>query len=68
KWIVALSIAVFAIVCDRLLGLVFVNVHDFILGTIVALMTLVAFVKYSVVVLPPTLLSKFMAGKHSQVS
>ena len=68
KWIVALSIAVFAIVCDRLLGLVFVDVHDFILGSFVAVMTLVAFIKYSVIMIPQAVLDRFTSNKHSQVS
>ncbi|MBU2897381.1 lipopolysaccharide biosynthesis protein [Vibrio hepatarius] len=49
KWITAVSIAAVAIVCDHLLGLVFVNVHEFVLGTCVSLMMLLAFLKYSVI-------------------
>ncbi|OEF87696.1 lipopolysaccharide biosynthesis protein [Vibrio splendidus] len=67
KWLTAVSIAVVAIACDRLLGLVFANVHDFVLGVCVALITLVAFVKYSVIVIPQTLLDKLTLGKHSHV-
>jgi len=68
KWIVALSIAVVAVACDRLLGLVLVDVHDFVLGCFVAVVTLVAFVKYSVIIIPPVLLDKFTLRKHSQIS
>ena len=65
RWITAISIAIVAIVCDRVLGLMLVDVHDFVLGTVVALITLVAFVKYSVIVIPQALLDKLTLGKQS---
>lgn len=68
KCVVAVSIALVAIVIDQLLGLVLVDVHDFILGTVVGLITLVAFIKYSVIVIPQTLLDKLTLGKCSHVS
>ena len=68
KWVTAVSIAVVAIACDRFLGLALANVHDFVLGICVALITLVAFIKYSVIVISQTLLDKLTLGKHSHVS
>lgn len=68
KWAIAVSIAVVAIACDRFLGLALANVHDFVLGICVALITLVVFIKYSVIVIPQTLLDKLTLGKHSHVS
>ncbi|MFM2641934.1 oligosaccharide flippase family protein [Vibrio chagasii] len=68
KWVMAVSIALVAIVSDQLLGLVLVDVHDFILGTAVGLITLVAFVKYSVIVIPQALLDKLTPGKHSHAN
>jgi hypothetical protein len=68
KWVMAVSIASVAIVSDQLLGLVLVDVHDFILGTAVGLITLVVFVKYSVIVIPQALLDKLTPGKHSHAN
>ncbi|MDN3699901.1 lipopolysaccharide biosynthesis protein [Vibrio artabrorum] len=68
KWIVALSISIVAIVCDRLMGLALVNVPDFILGSFVAVITLVAFVRYSVIVIPQTVLDRFVVGKRSSAN
>lgn len=68
KWVMAVSIALVAIASDKLLGLVLVDVHDFILGTAVGLITLVAFVKYSVIVFPQALLDKLTPGKQSHAN
>ncbi|UPR33784.1 lipopolysaccharide biosynthesis protein [Vibrio cyclitrophicus] len=68
KWMAALSIAILAIICDRVIGLVLVDIHDFVLGTVVALITLVAFVKYSVIVIPQALLDKLTPGKQSHAN
>lgn len=68
KWVTAVSIALVAIVSDQILGLVLVDVHDFILGIVVGLITLVAFIKYSVIVIPQTLLDKLTLGKCSHIS
>ncbi|OQQ10645.1 lipopolysaccharide biosynthesis protein [Vibrio splendidus] len=68
KWMAALSIAILAIIGDRVLGLVLVDVHDFVLGSFVAIVTLVAFIRYSVIPVPQALLDKFTLGKHSHVS
>ncbi|MEZ8386205.1 lipopolysaccharide biosynthesis protein, partial [Vibrio splendidus] len=68
KWMAALSIAILAITSDRLLGWVLIDVHDFVLGSFVAIVTLVVFVRYSVVPVPQALLDKFTLGKQSHVS
>ena len=64
RWITAISITIVAIVCDRVLRLFLVDVHEFVLGTFVALITLVAFVKYSVIVISQALLDKPTPGKQ----
>lgn len=68
KWMAALSIAILAIICDRVIGLVLVDIHDFVLGSFVAIVTLVAFIRYSVIPVPQVLLDKFTLGKHSHMS
>ncbi|MEZ8047186.1 MULTISPECIES: lipopolysaccharide biosynthesis protein [Vibrio] len=68
KWMAALSIAILAITSDRLLGWVLIDVHDFVLGSFVAIVTLVVFVRYSVIPVPQALLDKFTLGKQSHVS
>ena len=68
RWITAISVAIVAIVCDRVLGLMLVNVHEFVLGTVIALITLVAFVKYSVIVIPQALLDKLIPKKQSHAN
>ena len=68
RWITALSIAIVAIAGDRVLGLFLVDVHEFVLGTVVALITLVAFVKYSVIVIPQALLDKLTPEKQSHAN
>ncbi|MFA0729722.1 lipopolysaccharide biosynthesis protein, partial [Vibrio sp. 10N.222.48.A4] len=45
-----------------------VDVHDFVLGSFVAIVTLVVFVRYSVIPVPQVLLDKLTLGKHSHVS
>ncbi|MEZ8290453.1 lipopolysaccharide biosynthesis protein [Vibrio sp. 10N.237.312.B06] len=68
KWMAAVSIAILAITSDRLLGWALVDVHDFVLGSFVAIVTLVVFVRYSVIPVPQVLLDKLTLGKHSHVS
>lgn len=68
QWITAVVIGVIAIVSDRLMGALLVNVHDFILGSVIGIVTLLAFVKCAVIPVPPTLLAKFQSSKHSHVS
>ena len=68
KWMAAVSIAILAITSDRLLGWALVDVHDFVLGSFVAVVTLVVFVRYSVIPVPQVLLDKLARGKHSHVS
>ena len=68
KWMAAVSIAVLAITSDRLLGWVLDDVHDFIVGSFVAIVTLIVFVRNSVIPIPQTLLDKLMLGKHSHVN
>ncbi|WP_439147977.1 lipopolysaccharide biosynthesis protein [Vibrio sp.] len=68
KWMVAVGIAVTSITSDRLIGWMLVDVHDFVLGSFVAIVTLVAFVRYSVIPVPQALLNKFTLGKQSHVS
>lgn len=68
KWMAAVSIAILAITSDRLLGWALVDVHDFVLGSFVAIVTLVVFVRYSVIPVPQALLDKLTLGKHSHVS
>jgi len=65
RWITVISVA---IVCDRVLGLMLVDVHEFVLGTVIALITLVAFVKYSVIVIPQALLDKLTPEKQSHAN
>ncbi|MEZ9729208.1 lipopolysaccharide biosynthesis protein, partial [Vibrio splendidus] len=60
--------AILAITSDRLLGWVLIDVHDFVLGGFVAIVTLVVFVRYSVIPVPQALLDKFTLGKQSHVS
>ncbi|WP_139684445.1 lipopolysaccharide biosynthesis protein [Vibrio tasmaniensis] len=68
QWITAVVIGVIAIVSDRLMGALLVNVHDFILGSVIGIVTLLAFVKYAVIPVPPTILAKFQSSKQSHVS
>ncbi|MEZ8444272.1 lipopolysaccharide biosynthesis protein [Vibrio splendidus] len=68
KWMAALSIAILAITSDRFLGWVLIDVHDFVLGSFVSIVTLVVFVRYSVIPVPQALLDKFTLGKQSHVS
>ncbi|WP_299694288.1 oligosaccharide flippase family protein [uncultured Vibrio sp.] len=68
QWIAAVSIAALAITCDQLLGWVLVDIDDFVLGSVVALVTLIAFIRYSIIPVPPALLNKCVLGKQSHVS